>query len=212
MTNPSADSPAYVLAHAGHGRTPQDQAQYKALGTRYLNVHGRWSSNPSTQTPVLAWLSEVEAVEAAASCGTARRIDVGVLAIAGNVYEFGRNLALYDLRHAAALEGYLPLDQVDAAKREVTRQRVLAAAAYLVGSIENEPKLLVRARELVPKAGIGAPDFLLGKTGLPVAEAIMDGELAADEVVTREEVLKALALAREKLEMRSPNLFTGAPR
>lgn len=203
----------FVLVHLAHGRTAQDREQSKSVGTRMLNIHGRWSAHPSVESPVLAWRERAEAERAAAVAAAGRGAHVGVEVLGGNRFELGRDLVAFEPAHESALRGYIPLDALAASKREASRVKVLAAAAYLLGKHLAREDLVEHSKTLAANPGVGASDFLLGKTGRAIADAILDGELQADAQVSPVHLAQALAIARAQLEMRrAPGVTTGGKR
>ena len=96
---------------------------------------------------------------------------------------------------------------MDAIKKEASRLKALASAGSLVAKVMCDQDIAKRAKSLAPKAGAGAVEYLTGKTGAPIAAAIISGALPADEVITAEMVEKGVALAKEAFAQRFPPHF-----
>ena len=98
---------------------------------------------------------------------------------------------------------------MDAIKKEASRLKALASAGSLVAKVMCDQDIAKRAKSLAPKAGAGAGavEYLTGKTGAPIAAAIISGALPADEVITAEMVEKGVALAKEAFAQRFPPHF-----
>lgn len=194
-----------VLVHEKHGRTARDRMLHNAGSPRMLNVTGRWSSKPSQEVPVLVWHDRATAEACAAICRQHRGDGVVASSIGGTLFELGKHLVEFGPAHQPALVGYLPYGPTAAAKQEADRLKALASAAFLLARAGGNAALDARARELSPKAGSGAADFLTGKRGSAVAAAILSGQLADDQVVTR-------ALLQGALELAQAIATVGAPR
>jgi len=191
-----------VLVHEKHGRTHRDRQEYNSGYPRMLNIVGRWSTRPTPEVPILVWTDREAAEACLAICQKHRGPGVVISSVGGNLWELGKHLVRYGPAHEPALAGYLPYGAAAAAKAESARKKVLAAAAYLVGSASGQTALVERARELSPEAGSGAVDYLTGKTGAPIAKAIVAGTIAADDVVQPEHVADGLRLANAALAAR----------
>jgi hypothetical protein len=196
--------PWFVLVHAKHGRTAHDRRMYNSGLPRMLNVNGRWSSHPTREVPVLVWRDQAAAAEALAVCQEHRGGGVIVSNFWQSDMEVGRQLVLFGPAHAPALAGYLSTDASTAAKAETARLKALASAAFLVARATGDEQLARWGRELSPKAGAGAAEFLTGKAGSTVATSIVDGSVPADAHVTREHVAMAVRLAQAVMEERQP--------
>lgn len=188
----------FVLVHSTHGRTTLDHHMHDFGYPRMLNITGRWSSRPSREVPVLVWRDRVAAEAALLLCREARGDGVVISSFGSSGLDLGKELTLYTESHRAALQGYLPYGPIQAAKVEAARLKALASAAYLVGRATQDERLLRRARELSPKAGSGAPDYLTGKAGGAIVQGVLAGELEADALVTPE-VLRAGVLLADAL-------------
>jgi hypothetical protein len=165
----------FVLVHASHGRTARDREMHGSGTPRMLSVTGRWSSKPTPQVPVLVWRDAAAAETSAATCRKHRGDGIVVSSIGGNLYELGKHLVDFGYAHEPALAGYLPYGPAAAAKEEADRCKALASAAFLLAHAGGDAALATRARELSPKAGSGAADFLTGKRGRAVAAAVIAG-------------------------------------
>lgn len=185
----------FVLIHAAHRGTERERLIHNSGLPRMLNVTGRWSSHPTREVPVLVWRDRAAAQEAEAQCRVRRGNGVVVSSFGSSGIELGRELTLFTPTHLAALAGYLPYAATAAVKAEAARVKALASAAFLVARAAGNEQLAQRARELSPKAGAGAADYLTGKAGGAVAQAIVSGMVAADAIVTREHVAAAVEIA-----------------
>jgi len=184
-----------VLVHAKHGRTAHDREVYNSGHPRMLNVTGRWSSRPTAEVPVLVWEERQLAEDAAAVCRSHRGDGVIASSYGHSGLTLGVELKLFTSSHAPALAGYLPYEATAATKAEVARVKALASAAFLVARATGNEELGQRGRELAPKAGAGAAEYLTGKAGGSVVQRILAGKLAADRVVTRDHVAAAVHIA-----------------
>lgn len=191
-----------VLVHGTHGGTAREREVYNSGLPRMLNVTGRWSSHPTREVPVLVWRDRAAVDEAQAVCRKHRGDAVVVSSFGHSGMDLGKELTLFTASHVPALAGYLPYERTAAAKAEVARLKVLASAAFLVARSTADEQLAQRARELAPKAGAGAADYLTGKAGRAVALSIMEGKVAADAVVTREHLAAALEIAEAVIVVR----------
>lgn len=186
----------FVLVHAAHGRTAHDRACHNVNAARMLNVNGRWSTRPTQLVPVLIWRDRGAAEASATICRKHRTDAIVVSSIGGTAFELGRHLVEFGPAHEPALAGYLPYGPAASAKEDADRRKALASAAFLLARAHGDAALVAKAHELSPRAGSGATDFLTGKRGRGVAQAILSGRLAADEVVTSEVLQSALDLAQ----------------
>lgn len=193
----------FVLVHTIHGNEARETARYNSGLPRMLNVTGRWSSQPTSQVPVLAWATRDEAEAAAETARKSKgREAVQARGIGGNVLQMGKNLRLYTPDDAPALMGYRDYGPTALRKAEDARIKVLAYAGRIVGDATGNAQLVERSKALAPRSGSGAVEHLTGRAGGQIARGIINGTLAADETVTADVVVQALLLAEKINEER----------
>lgn len=186
----------FVLVHTTHGNEARETAIYKSGLPRMLNVTGRWSSHPTAQVPVLAWVRREEVETAAETARKSKgREAVQAQGIGGNLLQIGKNLRLYTPEDAPALVGYRNYGPTAQRKSEGARIKVLAYAGRLVGEETGNAQLVARAKELAPRSGSGAAEHLTGRAGSEIARGIVNGTLNADAQITRGVVARALVVA-----------------
>lgn len=204
----------FFLSLAGHQQAENEFANYGVHHPRLLNVTGRWSAAGSRAVPLLGWLDEVVATQAAARASSARsRAIVVVQAPSGAE---GAIHGVNGTDHAALL-GYLPYAAAAARCMDADVDKTMSFAGAVLsvfgagvsGSPEDAAKELHRSMKVKFGGGsvVSAAQFLCGRRAHDVLCRVLEGEIECSSGLSRAGLIEAFILARLVVDQ----LIGGAP-
>lgn len=193
----------FLLSLVGHGQAENEFANYGVHHPRLLNISGRWSAAGSRAVPLLGWLDERIANQAAARASGARSRAVEVVQAPSGAEGVIHGVSGPD--HAALL-GYLPYSAAAAhgMTADVGKTMAFAGAVLSVfgADVSGRPEdaALEVHRSMKAKFGggsvVSAAQFLCGRKAHDVLCRVLEGEIECSGGLTRAGLIEAFILAR----------------